>query len=143
MKIDLSQMNGQVLMGVAIGFLSLLSAFSAYAAKMLRGLKVTTDEVNRAVNCEPPGEGLKDSLRRLETSVNAQATVLADHASTINAAIADLSGEVSQVRGEVNALASRIITVEDKQAAYSGPDRRRGASAKKVPPKKRVTKASA
>lgn len=134
----LEQLNGQVLMGVAIGFLTLLSAFSAYAAKMLRGLKVTTDEVNGAVNCESPGEGLKDSLRRLETSVNAQATVLADHASTINSTLADLSNEVGQVRGEVNAIASRIITLEDKQQAYDGIDRRKSAA-----PRKRVVKKTA
>lgn len=137
----LEQLNGQVLMGVAIGFLTLLSAFSAYAAKMLRGLKVTTDEVNRAVNCEPPGEGLKDSLRRLETSVNAQATVFADHAATVNASIAELSSGVAQVRGEVNAIANRIITIEDKQQAYDGIDRRKPPSqrtrvAKKSPAKK-------
>lgn len=139
----LQEMDGQVFMSAAIGLLTVLSAFSAYAAKMLKALKQVTDEVNRAVNCEPPGKGLKDTLRNVQTSLNAQATVFADHASTINASIADLSSEVGQVRSEVNALANRIITVEDKQAAYSGPDRRRGAATKKAVPKKRVTKAGA
>ncbi len=121
----LDQLNGQVLMSVGIGILTILSAFSAWAAKMLKALKQVTDEVNQAVNCEPPGKGIKDTLRNMQTSIHAQATVFADHAATVNASIAELSGEVAQVRGEVNAIASRIITVEDKQQAYDGIDRRK------------------
>jgi hypothetical protein len=84
-------------------------------------------------------------IEELTKSVDALRQVQSDHISLSGTQHQELRAQVQKIEAQMNALSSRIIVVEDKQAAYAGPDRRKLTTppkgrqpAKRQPAKKKV-----
>lgn len=124
---------------IAIGLSTVVTGFSIYLTKLLRTVQGTADQVNCAVNQSAPGEGLKDRLARVETSLAAAATVNADHQAETNRQFDSLHESMAEINQVVVHMSSRLVVVEDDQAQarYVGAERRaKPVAAKRVPPRK-------
>lgn len=124
-------------LGAVIAFLMALTLRSVRALmSKAEQIEVVAQDTNKAVNCEPPGQGLKDILRALQVTQ-------AEHVAAQAEQLRDLADRIDGVQSTVGALAARMIVVEDKTsgAQYVGPERRtRKAAAKKTPTKRAATK---
>lgn len=105
------------LAGIALGYLKRIQGAQTH-------LQGTTDEVNQAVNHCPPGESLKEMVVDMKEELREIRASQARHISDT----ADLGEKVANIELTVGQLATRVIGVEDKQAAYAGPDRRKSST---------------
>jgi hypothetical protein len=74
------------------------------------------------------GGSIEHVIEELTKSVDALRQVQSDHISVSGTQHQELRAQVQKIEAQMNALSSRIIVVEDKQAKYVGVERRKSST---------------